>query len=83
MYSVLAKLNDVEVKKVNLNEDFQLQTNSILSIQNKKSKLLFICFNNPTANSINKDSIIEILNNFNGIVIIDEAYIDFSMMGHG
>lgn len=79
MYSVLAKLNDVEVRKVDLNEHFQLRTTEILNIQNRNSKLLFICSpNNPTANSIHKDSIIEVLEKFNGIVVIDEAYIDFS-----
>ena len=79
MYSVLANLNAIEIKKVFLNADFQPNVDKILEVQNKNSKLLFICSpNNPTANSFNSESIERLITSFKGIVVIDEAYIDFS-----
>ncbi len=80
MYEVLANINAVETLKINLSADyFQPQTTAILSAANANSKLLFLCSpNNPTGNSFETKNIEFLLNNFKGIVIIDEAYIDFS-----
>ncbi len=79
MYEVCATINNVEFKKVLLTEDFQLKTENILRTINKNTKLIFLCSpNNPTANSFKKQDIITIMQNFDGLVIIDEAYIDFS-----
>ena len=78
MYSVSAAINDVEIREVPLTKDFQPDTDAILNIADEKSKLLFICSpNNPTANLVNKEIIIDLLNRFKGLVVIDEAYIDF------
>lgn len=79
MYDVLAKINDVENIKVLLNRDFQIDTFEILEKMTKRTKLIFICSpNNPTGNLMDKEDIKFILENFDGLVIIDEAYIDFS-----
>ncbi|BAO77424.1 histidinol-phosphate transaminase [Winogradskyella sp. PG-2] len=79
MYSVLADLNAIEIKSVQLDKSFEPKVSEILSTQNEDSKLLFICSpNNPTANSFNADKVEELIKGFNGIVVIDEAYIDFS-----
>lgn len=79
MYSVLANLNNIENKEVVLDSDFQPNIDAILKAQNSHSKLLFICSpNNPTANSFKSDLVADLIINFNGVVIIDEAYIDFS-----
>lgn len=79
MYKVLANVNAVEIIAVRLSQDFQPQVQQILKASNSKSKLLFLCSpNNPTANSFDKDKVETLINNFKGIVVIDEAYIDFS-----
>lgn len=79
MYSVLADLNAIQIKEVVLNDQFEPQVHEVLSVQNDKSKLLLICSpNNPTANSFNKESVEALITGFKGIVVIDEAYIDFS-----
>jgi histidinol-phosphate aminotransferase len=79
MYEVSANINDVSLKKIPLNSDFQLNVNAILGNIISKTKLIFICSpNNPTANTIARTDIIKIIENFKGIVVIDEAYIDFS-----
>ena len=79
MYSVLANINAVDIKKVMLYNNFQPDVSTILETVNSKTKLLFLCSpNNPTANSFESDAVEKLLNNFKGIVIIDEAYIDFS-----
>lgn len=79
MYEVCAEMNDVKVKKVNLRKDFQLDIDAIETAIDPFTKLIFICSpNNPTGNSINRADIEIILNNFEGIVIIDEAYINYS-----
>ncbi|MDP5082528.1 MAG: histidinol-phosphate transaminase [Winogradskyella sp.] len=79
MYSVLAHLNAIEIKEIILNDDFQPNIERITEAQNKHSKLLFICSpNNPTANSFSAHYIETLIKAFNGIVVIDEAYIDFS-----
>ena len=79
MYEVCAEMNNVKVKKVNLTKDFQLDIDSIENAIDPFTKLIFICSpNNPTGNSINRADIEIILNNFNGIVVIDEAYINYA-----
>ena len=79
MYSVLADLNAVEDKSVLLDDDFEPKVDEILKLQNNNSKILFLCSpNNPTANSFNANKLEELINGFKGIVVIDEAYIDFS-----
>lgn len=79
MYEVLAELNAIELKKVNLNVDFQLPTESILEAVTSATKMIFICSpNNPSGNLMSVQSIKKILTSFAGIVVIDEAYIDFS-----
>jgi len=79
MYDVLANLNAVKNKEITLDADFQPTVASILNAVEKNTKIIFLCSpNNPTGNSFSEASIIEILNNFNGLVLIDEAYIDFS-----
>ena len=79
MYSVLADLNAIDIVKVELNENFQPRVDEILSVQNEHSKLLLICSpNNPTANSFEAQKIEHLIKNFKGVVVIDEAYIDFS-----
>lgn len=78
MYSVSAGINDVGIREVPLTLSFQPDVEAILAAADEKSKLLFICSpNNPTANLVNREIIIELLNGFKGLVIIDEAYIDF------
>ncbi len=79
MYQVCADINGVEYRKVLLNEDYSLSADRLLSATDTNTKLIFLCSpNNPTANSLNKDQVLKVLQSFQGIVIIDEAYIDFS-----
>lgn len=79
MYSVLANLNAIEIKEVYLSNDFQPQVETILNTQNDRSKLLLLCSpNNPTANSFDNRLVEQLIKSFKGVVIIDEAYIDFS-----
>ncbi|MBB3122929.1 histidinol-phosphate aminotransferase [Mesoflavibacter sabulilitoris] len=79
MYNVLANTNAIDVLTVELNADFQPKVDDILNTQNSNTKLLFLCSpNNPTANSFEASKIEKLLTNFNGIIVIDEAYIDFS-----
>ncbi|MEO6681392.1 MAG: histidinol-phosphate transaminase [Ginsengibacter sp.] len=79
MYEVSANINDVEVKKVPLLQGFQLDVERILGAINEQTKLIFICSpNNPTGNSMKRLDIEMLLNNFDGLVIVDEAYINFS-----
>ncbi|WP_026899142.1 histidinol-phosphate transaminase [Daejeonella oryzae] len=79
MYEVSANINDIEIRKVNLLPDFQLNLEGIAEAIDEHTKLIFICSpNNPTGNSIDRDAIQTILTNFSGLVIVDEAYINFS-----
>ncbi len=79
MYKVAAAVNDVEVINVPLTEDFQLRPEEILEAANDKTRILFLCSpNNPTANDLKKEDILYLIEHFNGIVVVDEAYIDFS-----
>lgn len=79
MYEVLANLNAIKVIKVPLSENFQPQVEGVLSVTNSNSKLLFLCSpNNPTGNSFSTNDVERLINGFQGIIVIDEAYIDFS-----
>jgi histidinol-phosphate aminotransferase len=79
MYEVSANINDVEIRKVNLTDDYQLNLEGIAEAIDKNTKIIFICSpNNPTGNSINRDDIETLLANFTGLVVVDEAYINFS-----
>jgi histidinol-phosphate aminotransferase len=79
MYSVLANLNAIENREVLLSNDFQPQLNEIMKVVDANTKMIFLCSpNNPTGNSFSTESVQYLLNNFNGLVVIDEAYIDFS-----
>jgi histidinol-phosphate aminotransferase len=79
MYEVSGYINDIEVRKAPLLENFQLHINQIEHLIDEKTKIIWICSpNNPTGNSMHREDIETILNNFNGIVVIDEAYINFS-----
>lgn len=79
MYEVCAEINNIEVKKILLTTSFQLDLDAIEASVNENTKLIFVCSpNNPTGNSINRTDIEVLLNNFNGIVVIDEAYINYA-----
>lgn len=79
MYQVSANINDVAVKNVPLTEEYQLNLEGIAEAIDEHTKLIFICSpNNPTGNSINRDDVETLLANFSGIVVVDEAYINFS-----
>ncbi len=79
MYSVCAAINDIECREVMLGEDFSLPVEALLNATDMQSKLLFVCSpNNPTANAFPREQIITLVSRFPGIVVVDEAYIDFS-----
>lgn len=78
MYKVLANINDVKLSEVALDHNFDLDVDAILDVS-EGAKMIILCSpNNPTGNLLNKDRIIEILDKFNGLVVVDEAYIDFA-----
>ncbi len=78
MYKVCADISDVDVRQVQLLTDFQLDVDGILKESNQHSKILFICSpNNPTGNLMSKEDLERLLQDFPGILVIDEAYIDF------
>ena len=79
MYKVLADVNAVENREVVLMGNFDPDVDGILAVADHSSKLLFLCSpNNPTANSFSREAVVSLLKNFPGLVVIDEAYIDFS-----
>lgn len=79
MYEVSAHINDVEVRKAPLLPDFQLNLAHLEQLTDANTKIIWLCSpNNPTGNALNRTDIETVLNNFNGIVVIDEAYINFS-----
>ncbi len=79
MYEVSANINDVATRKVNLTAEYQLDLDGIAEAIDEHTKLIFICSpNNPTGNSIERADIETLLANFKGIVVVDEAYINFS-----
>jgi histidinol-phosphate aminotransferase len=81
MYKVSARINNVVVKEVLLDEFFDIDVAKTIAAIDTNTKFVFLCSpNNPTGNSLSRDTIKKILANFNGLVVIDEAYIDFSSL---
>jgi histidinol-phosphate aminotransferase len=79
MYGVAAAINDVEMREVQLREDFSLDVDAVLAAADDRSKLLFLCSpNNPSGNLLPRCEIEELLTRFRGMVVLDEAYIDFA-----
>ena len=79
MYGVLANINAVENREVLLSDDFQPQIEKIIEAVDEQTKIIFLCSpNNPSGNSFSDESVAYLLQNFKGLVVIDEAYIDFS-----
>ena len=79
MYKVCADVNNVEYRTVMLDDDFQMHADQLLAACDGNTKIIWICSpNNPTGNSLNRDEIVKVIENFDGIVIVDEAYIDFA-----
>ena len=79
MYQVAAGINNVEYRKVLLNDSFDFSANELLRATDSRTKLIFLCSpNNPTGNNLDRRQMIETVVNFAGIVVVDEAYIDFS-----
>ncbi len=79
MYEVSANINDVKLKKVNLTADFQIDLNGILEAISANTKIIFFCSpNNPSGNKLKRQDMLSILAQFEGLVVVDEAYIDFS-----
>lgn len=79
MYSVLANINGIGIKEVPLDQDFQLRPKEILDTVTPNTKALFFCSpNNPSGNCFRREDIMALLNGFEGIIVIDEAYVDFT-----
>ena len=79
MYEVSAHINDIEVRRAVLQDDFQLDLVHLETLVDENTKIIWICSpNNPTANAMNRQDIEVVLNNFPGLVVVDEAYINFS-----
>lgn len=79
MYKVCADVNNVDYVSVLLDEDFQFSADVLLTYADEYTKVIFLCSpNNPTGNDLDRDEIIQLLNDFDGLVVLDEAYIDFS-----
>lgn len=79
MYQVAADINNSEVRKVLLNDEFQLDVPAVLAATDERTKLIFLCSpNNPTGNCLNTADMETILKSFQGLVVVDEAYIDFA-----
>ncbi len=81
MYQVAADTNNVECRTVRLNHHFDLEADRLLQATDDKTKVIFLCSpNNPTGNHLNRQEVMKVLDTFPGIVVIDEAYIDFSSL---
>lgn len=79
MYQVAADVNGVECRKVLLTKEFDLDVDKLLKVADDRTKVIFLCSpNNPTGNTLSREKLYKVLNTFEGIVVIDEAYIDFS-----
>jgi histidinol-phosphate aminotransferase len=79
MYGVLSELNNVQTKEVLLSEDFDIRVKETLEVVDERSKIIFLCSpNNPSGNAFSQEKIRDIVESFSGLVVIDEAYIDFS-----
>ena len=81
MYEVCANINDVEYRKVRLGDNFTMSADDLLQAVDANTKLIFICSpNNPTGNAFPREEILKVINGFEGIVVIDEAYSDFCQL---
>lgn len=79
MYQVAADINNIEVRTIKLKDDYDFVANELLNTADANTKLIFLCSpNNPTANLLDKDEMIKLITSFDGLVIVDEAYIDFA-----
>jgi histidinol-phosphate aminotransferase len=79
MYAVSAGINDVRINYVNLTEDFDLDVAATLTAVTSQTKIIFLCSpNNPSGNLLTGEKVIEVINKFEGLVVVDEAYIDFT-----
>ena len=79
MYKVCADINNVEYRTILLDENFQMQAEELLAACDDHTKVIWLCSpNNPSGNSLNRDEILRTIEGFNGIVVVDEAYIDFA-----
>ncbi|MBQ2374326.1 MAG: histidinol-phosphate transaminase [Alistipes sp.] len=79
MYKVAAAINDVEMREVQLGEEFTLPVGELLAATDEHTKMMFLCSpNNPTGNSFPREQIMRLVEEFDGIVVVDEAYIDFA-----
>lgn len=79
MYKVCADINDVEYRPVMLDDNFDFKAADLLKACDQHTKIIWICSpNNPTGNSLNRDEIIKVIEGFEGIVVVDEAYSDFA-----
>ena len=82
MYGVAAAINDVAVRSVMLDAEFNLDTEALLGACDERTKVIFLCSpNNPSGNAFPKEQLLDICDRFPGIVVVDEAYIDFSEKG--
>lgn len=82
VYKVAAEINDIQLREVLLNEDFSLPVERLLEATNENTKLIWVCSpNNPTGNAFAKEDILRLADSFNGMVVVDEAYVDFSNKG--
>ena len=78
MYRVAADTNNIAVNQVPLTSGFELDAEAVLTAVTPNTKIIFLCSpNNPTGNALDNNGILQIINNFNGVVVVDEAYIDF------
>ena len=81
MYKVCADINDVEYRPVLLDEHFQIKAASLLAACDEHTKLIWICSpNNPTGNDIEREEVLKVIQGFKGLVVVDEAYSDFSRL---
>jgi len=81
MYKVCADINNVEYRPVLLDENYQIAADKLLAACDAHTKVIWVCSpNNPTGNDINRDEVVKLLNAFEGIVVVDEAYSDFSRL---
>ena len=79
MYKVAAAMNDVELREVSLGENFSLPTDELLAVADENTKAIFLCSpNNPTGNSFPREEMLRLVDEFEGLVVVDEAYIDFA-----
>jgi histidinol-phosphate aminotransferase len=79
MYAVSASINNVKLNSVRLTKDFDIDIKAIFSVVSDQTKIIFLCSpNNPSGNLLTRERVIEVINNFKGLVVVDEAYIDFT-----